>query len=61
MKMIYGVGFSAEDIDNFTLVVFHNVITAMRSLVQACEDMGIEITCEVSGVVDAVGVATVHC
>jgi hypothetical protein len=47
MKMIYGLGFSAEDIDNFTLVVHHNVLTAMRSLVQACEDMGIEIACEV--------------
>lgn len=43
MKAIYGVGFTAEDIDNFTLVVHHNIITAMRSLVQACDDLDISI------------------
>ena len=48
MKAIYGVGFTADDINNFTLVVYHNIITSMRALVQACEDLGIPIECEVS-------------
>lgn len=48
MKLIYGVGFTPEEVDNFTLVVFHNILTAMRALVQACDDFGYEITSDVS-------------
>jgi hypothetical protein len=47
MKVLYGVGFTPEEIANFTLVVHHNIISAMRSLVQACEDFDHEIQCYV--------------
>jgi G-protein alpha subunit len=47
MKVLYGVGFTAEEIANFTLVVHHNIISAMRALVQACEDFDHEIQCYV--------------
>lgn len=45
MKIIYGVGFSDEEKDNFTPVVYSNTIVSMRALVQACEDFGHETKC----------------
>lgn len=46
MKIIYGVGFTPEDRENFTPVVYNNTIVAMKALLQACEDFGHETKCK---------------
>ena len=49
MKIIYGVGFSDEDKALFVHVVHNNIISSMRTLIQACEDLGYETSCAVRG------------
>lgn len=46
MKLIYGAGFTDEDKETFTPVVYSNVITSIRALVQACDDFGYETKCK---------------
>jgi|Transcript_118250 GTPase SAR1 family protein len=45
-KILYGVGFSDEDRRGWTPQIYNNVITSMKSLVQACVDMDIDVEAE---------------
>ncbi len=49
MKLIYGLGFSDEEKAVFTHVVHNNIISSMRALLQACEDLGHKVGCTVRG------------
>jgi GTPase SAR1 family protein len=43
MKILYGLGFGAEDQKQLTPVVYNNTIVSMKTLVQAAEELEVEI------------------
>ena len=55
MKLIYGVGFTDDEKAVFTHVVHNNVISSMRALIQATEDLGYETKSPVRSVIDVPG------
>jgi len=42
MKILYGVGFSEEERDNYKRFVYSNIIEAMKAICEACDTFGIK-------------------
>jgi len=48
MKVLHQGGFSREECDGFVIVIHGNTLTSMKSLIAACNTLGIEFTSEQS-------------
>jgi hypothetical protein len=50
MKIIHKDGFPAEERNSYKSIIYNNVVSAMRVLVNAANDLGIAITRKVDNI-----------